>query len=139
MGMACLLAFTAGGCGSSRRVPAAATHAPAPFARLKSCLRKSGYAVSPESVADLHTAPRRFEFTAVWNLLNPSRVALALTFSRNTTGAKEAVAWTRASNAKIGKGVVAAPVVRIGKVGVLWTATPGRRSTKDVYGCIRRS
>jgi hypothetical protein len=137
VGMACLLALSAGGCGSTRRVPAAAAHAPTPFERLTTCLQKSGYAVTPESVASVHTAPRRFEFTAVWNLLNPSRVALAMTFSRTTTGAKEAAAWTRATNAKVGRGLVPAPVARIGKIDVLWTATPGARSTNDVYGCIR--
>ncbi len=95
--------------------------------------------MTPESPADVATAPARFEFTGVWNLLNPARVALALTFSRNTAGAQQAVAWTRRTNAKIGKGAVSAPVVRIGKVAALWTAEPPVRDATDVYGCIRRA
>lgn len=95
--------------------------------------------VTPESAADVATAPRRFGFTAVWNLLNPARVALALTFSRDSGGAQEAVVWTRRENKRLGRGAVKAPVVRIGKIDALWTATPPVRDTKDVYGCIRRS
>jgi hypothetical protein len=101
-------------------------------------LRKNGYTVTPESAADVGTAPRRFEFIAVWNLLNPSRVALALTFSRDTGGAEQATAWTRRENSKIGRGAVIAPVVRIGRIDVLWTAKPGVHDVKDVYGCVRR-
>ncbi len=51
------------------------------------CLGRNGYQVTPESPGDVETAPARFEFTTVWNLLNPSRVALALTFSKSTRGA----------------------------------------------------
>ncbi len=94
--------------------------------------------MTPESAADVGTAPRRFEFTSVWNVLNPSRVALALTFSRNTDGAKQAASWTRRENSKLGRGAVKAPVIRIGTIDALWTATPGAREAKDVYGCIRK-
>lgn len=137
VGLLCLLAVGAAGCGSAG--PAATTtvrHA-APYAQLKTCLRRKGYAVTPESAADLRTAPRRFEFTAVWNLLNMSRIALALTFSRDTGGAERASAWTRHENAKLGRGAVLAPVVRFGRIDVLWTATPGAHDLKDIYGCIR--
>jgi len=105
---------------------------------VKTCLRKNGYTVASESAADVGTAPRRFEFIAVWNLQNPSRVALALTFSRDTSGAQQAAAWTRRENSKIGRGAVIAPVVRIGKIDALWTAKPGVHDVKDVYSCIRR-
>lgn len=104
-----------------------------------SCLQKHGYAATPESPGDVETAPRRFEFTAVWNVLNPSRVALALTFSRSTGGAAQAVTWTRDENRKLAKGALSAPVVRIGKIDVLWTSKPGARNMHDVYGCIRSS
>jgi hypothetical protein len=141
--LACLLAVSAAGCGSSGHGTTTTTttsaRPPTPAGSLKACLRKRGYTVTPESPADVATAPHRFEFTGVWNLLNPSRVALALTFSRSTAGAKQAVAWTRRTNAKIGKGAVSAPVVRLGKVAALWTAEPGARDARDVYGCIRRS
>lgn len=93
--------------------------------------------MSPESRADLGTAPRRFDFVAVWNVLNPSRVALALTFSTDVVGAQRAAVWTRHANARIGKGDVRAPVVRIGKTDVLWTSQPGARNANDVYGCVR--
>jgi hypothetical protein len=106
---------------------------------LRACLRKDGYAVTPESAADVRTAPRRFEFTAVWNVLNPSRVALALTFSKNAAGAERAAVWTRRTNARIARGALSAPVLRIGKIDVLWTSRPGVRNMKDVYGCIMRS
>ena len=107
---------------------------------MRTCLRKEGYTIAPESAADLRTAPHRFEFIAVWNLLNPSklRVALALTFSSDTAGAEQAAAWTRRTNTKISRGKVLAPVVRIGKVDVLWTAKPAAPDVKDVYGCVRR-
>ena len=94
--------------------------------------------MTPESAADVGTAPRRFEFTAVWNVLNPSRIALALTFSRDTAGAELATAWTRRENTKIGKGAVSAPVVRIGRINVLWTAKPGVHDVEDIYGCVRQ-
>jgi hypothetical protein len=138
IGLACLLAVSAAGCGSSGHGATTSTQAVAPLVSLKSCLQRDGYTLTPESAADLGTAPRRFEFTAVWDVLNPSRVALALTFSRNTAGAKRAVVWTRRTNAKLARGAVSAPVVRIGKVDILWTSKPGARNMKDVYGCIRR-
>jgi hypothetical protein len=141
----CLVALCAAGCGSSRHAAATTTAAttttapkPPAYGALMSCLERSGYGVTPESPAELETAPGRFEFTAVWNLLNPSRIALAMTFSRNIAGAKKAVVWTRRTNARVGRKVVAAPVVRFGKIAVLWTATPGARSARDVYGCVRR-
>ncbi len=137
--LACLLAMSAAGCGSSSPQTTTTTvRKAAPLAPVKTCLRKDGYTVTPESAHDLGTAPRRFEFTAVWGLLNPSRVALALTFSRSTDGAQQAAVWTRRENAKISRGAVAAPVVRIGKTDVLWTAQPGAHNAEDVYGCVRR-
>ena len=138
IGLVCLLALCGAGCGSSRPAATTSTRAAAPFGALKTCLRREGYASTPETATVLRTAPRRFEFTAVWNVLNRSRVALALTFSRETGGAEQAAAWTRRENAKIGRGAVRAPVVRIGRIDVLWTATPGARDVKDVYGCIKR-
>ncbi|HUJ92758.1 MAG TPA: hypothetical protein VLW05_08660, partial [Gaiellaceae bacterium] len=35
---------------------------------LTACLRRHGYQVSPETAAEVHTAPSRFDFVAVWNL-----------------------------------------------------------------------
>jgi hypothetical protein len=140
IGLVCLLAVGAAGCGSSGRVATTTSVRPAtPYGPLKTCLRRKGYALTPESAADLRTAPRRFEFTAVWNVLNISRVALAMTFSRNTSGAEQAAVWTRRTNAKLGRGAVSAPVVRFGKIDVLWTAVPGVHDVKDIYGCIRQS
>jgi hypothetical protein len=104
---------------------------------MRLCLRHHGYAISPEAASVRGSAPRRFEFQSVWNVLNPNRVALAITISRTTTGAKRAAAWTRQSNAKLGKGAVRAPVVRFGRVDVLWTADPGPADKNDVYGCVR--
>ena len=146
MALTCLLALSAAGCGSSHKVakpPAPKPVAkpapkPAPFAALESCLEAHGYAVTPESPGDVATAPARFQFTSVWNVVNPSRVTFALTFSRDLTGAKQAAVWTRETNKKMGRSVVAAPVVRIGLIDVLWTATPGFVNTNDVYGCIRK-
>ncbi len=140
VGLACLLGLSAAGCGSSGHGTATTTTTTRPpTPSLKACLQSHGYAVTPESPADVATAPRRFDFTAVWNLLNPSRIALALTFSRSTAGAKQAVAWTRRTNAKLGKGAVHAPVVRLGRIAALWTADPPARDANDVYGCIRRA
>jgi hypothetical protein len=137
-GVVCLLAVSAAGCGSSGKATTTSARKVAPLALVRTCLRRDGYAVTSESPADVRTAPRRFEFIAVWNLLNPSRVALAMTFSRNTVGAEKAATWTRRENAKIDRGAVAAPVVRIGKTDMLWTAKPGAHDVKDVYGCVRR-
>jgi hypothetical protein len=86
---------------------------------MRLCLRHHGYAISPESTAVRATAPRRFEFVSVWNLLNLNRVALALTISRTAKGAERA------------------PVVRIGRFDALWTADPGPADKADVYGCMR--
>ena len=139
IGLALLLAVSAAGCGASGRNATTTTkRRAAPFGLLKACLQQNGYTVTPESAAELATALRRFEFTAVWNLLKPSQVALALTFSRDTAGAEQAAVWTRVEDRKIGKGVVIAPVVRFGKIDVLWTAAPVIQDTKYVYGCIRR-
>jgi hypothetical protein len=102
------------------------------------CLERVGYNVIPESPADVETGLPRFEFTAVWNLQNPSRVTLAVTFSRSTRGAEQTAIWTRREDSKIGHGVVAAPIVRIGKLNVLWTAKPRVRDAQHVYGCIRQ-
>lgn len=103
------------------------------------CLLKDGYTSSPETPADVHTAPARFEFTAVWNVQNPLRVGLALTFSRNIGGAKLAATWTRRENVKLARGALSTPVVRIGEIDVLWTSKPGARNMQDVYGCVRQS
>jgi len=138
IGLACLLVVSAPGCGSSGRGTTTSGRRAASFGPLKTCLQRNGYTVTAEPAADVGTAPRRFEFVAVWNLLNPSRVALALTFSRDTAGAKQASAWTRSENSKIGRGAVIAPVVRVGRIDVLWTAKPGVHDLKDVYGCVRR-
>ncbi len=148
LALVCLFAVSAAGCGSSHhaakppapKAPAPKTPAPkpAPFASLESCLEHHGYGVTPESPGDVATAPARFRFTDVWNVVNPSRVTFALTFSRSLSGAKQAAAWTRRTNAKMGRSLVAAPVVRIGRIDVLWTATPGPPNTTDVYGCIRQ-
>ncbi len=138
VGLVCLLALTAAGCGSSGQRTTTSARRATPFGPLKTCLRRNGYMVTPESGADVRTAPRRFEFIEVWNVLNLSRVALALTFSRDTGGAEQAAAWTRRENSSIGRGAVVAPVVRIGRIDVLWTAKPGVHDVKDVYGCIRR-
>jgi hypothetical protein len=108
---------------------------------MRLCLRHHGYEVSPESASVRGTAPRRFEFVAIWQLLNadPSlrRVSLALTISKSAAGAARAAAWTRRENAKLGKGVVHAPVARFGRIDVLWTAEPGRADARDIYGCVR--
>jgi hypothetical protein len=103
------------------------------------CFRKHGYSVTPDSATALKTASPRFDFLTVWNLLNPNRVALAVTFSRSLDGAKRAEKWVRRFNKKLSKGKVDAPVVRFGKVNVLWTAKPDPPDTRNIYGCIRQS
>jgi hypothetical protein len=143
LALVCLFAMTAAGCGSSHNSaqpppPKPPAPKPVPFASLESCLEGHGYAVTPESPGDVATAPARFQFTSVWNVVNPTRVTFALTFSRSLAGAKQAAAWTRRTNAKMGRSLVAAPVVRIGRINVLWTGTPAAPNTTDVYGCIRR-
>ena len=75
----------------------------------------------------------------MWNLLNPDRVALALTISKSPVGAKRAEVWTRKANARIGKGVVRAPVVRFGRINVLWTTDPDKIDKDAIYGCVRAS
>ena len=130
-----MLAVAAAGCGSSGKE----AKAPSPIQAMRLCLRHHGYAVSPESAAVRGTAPRNFEFVTVWDVLNPDRVALTLTVSRSPAGAARAVAWTRKSNAKVGKGVVRAPVVQFGRVAVLWTADPRPVDKSEVYGCVKQS
>lgn len=135
----CVCVLCAAGCGSSGRNSTVTSRtAGSPILSLRLCLRRHGYAISPESGSDIATAPRRFEFFAIWNVLNPSRVALALTFSRDSAGAAAAAAWTRRENAALDRGAVAAPVVRIGKVDVLWTAQPGVHDVEGVYPCLRQ-
>jgi hypothetical protein len=139
--LACAVALCAAACGSSgtKTTTATTAKAPSPLALIGKCLRTSGYTIAPESAADVHTAPKRFEFFAIWNIVNPQkrRVALALAFSRTTNGARKAAVWTRSYNAKIGRGKVHAPVVRIGTIDVLWTAEPAVGDVRDVYGCVR--
>ncbi len=137
--LASVLAVCAAGCGSSgpKATPTSAS-GPPPLGPLKACLRKHGYAVAPESARDVGTAPRRFGFVAVWNLRHPPQTALALTFSRDAGGAKQAATWTRRTNTRIGRGALIAPVVRVGVIDVLWTAKPRVGDAKDVYGCLRR-
>ncbi len=136
--LACLLALGAAGCGSSGGGSTTSSRRPAPLVTLRKCLRKAGYGVTAETASDVRTAPKRFKFVAVWNVLNPSRIALALTFSKDAAGARQAAAWTRRLNAKISKGAVSAPVVQVGTIDVLWTAKPGVDDVKDIYGCVRR-
>jgi hypothetical protein len=136
--LACLLVALLAGCGSSSRHAQASAAAPSPLGSLQVCLRKQGYQVSAEPPSVRRTAPRSFEFVAVWNLLNPDRVALALTVSKTRAGASRAAVWTRKANEKIGKGVVHAPVVQFGRIDVLWTTDPGPRDTNDIYRCVRQ-
>jgi hypothetical protein len=131
-------------CGSSSPKTArtvTTTHASelAALTPVRRCFRRRGYGITPDSAQALSTAPRRFDFVAVWNLLNPNRVALAVTFSRSEAAARRAAVWVRKENAKIGKGVVEAPVVQFGKVDVLWTAKPDPPDTRNIYGCVRRA
>jgi hypothetical protein len=132
-----VLAVSAAGCGSSGEKAAP----PSPYQSLRLCLRHHGYAVTPESATVRATAPSRFEFVAIWQLLNQNpalrRIALTLTISKSATGAAKAAVWTRKENAKLGKGVVKAPVTQFGRYLVLWTAEPGHGDAKDIYGCVR--
>jgi hypothetical protein len=130
---------SAAGCGSSKKPAQAPAKTPSPVASLRSCLRRHGYQVTPETADVRGTAPRRFEFLEVWNLLNPNRIALAVTISKTPTGAARAAVWTRQENAKLGKGVVHAPAVQFGRIDVLWTALPNRADRNDIYGCVRAS
>jgi len=138
----CLLAAAAAGCGASspKQAKAPTTTAKAvALAPIRSCLSRRNYNIQPDSLSALETAPRRFQFVTVWNLVNPNRVALALTISRTAEGAARAAAWTRRENRKIGKGVVAAPVVRFGRIDVLWTAKPDPPDVRNIYPCVRKS
>jgi hypothetical protein len=137
--LVCLLGAGAAGCGSSGTHTTTAGSAPSPLGLLQRCLEKHGYKVSAEPPSVRGTAPREFEFLAVWNLLNPDRIALALTVSRTPAGASRAAVWTRKANARIGKGVVHAPVVRFGRIDVLWTTDPEARDKSGIYGCVRKS
>jgi hypothetical protein len=138
---ACLLAMIVAGCGSGpKRVQAPAHRSTASaLMPMRLCFRRHGYSVAPEQPSDLRTAPRRFEFVAVWNLLNPDGIAVAVAVSSSVEGATRAAAWTRNENTKLGRGVVVAPVVQFGKIDVLWTAKPGRRDVQGIYGCVRPS
>jgi hypothetical protein len=140
----CVVAALLAGCGSSGRHPtttSAVTKSPLPS--LKSCFEKRGYTVAVESAQVRRTAPKEFEFVAVWNLVNPDlnrkRVALAITVSRTRAGASRAAAWLRKTNKRISKGVVRAPVVQFDKLNVLWTTDPATGDTHDIYGCVRQS
>lgn len=104
---------------------------------MRLCFRRHGYSVAPDGVSALRTAPADFEFVAVWNLVNPDRVSLAVTISKNADAARRAAVWTRRENAKIGKGLVVAPVAQFGRIDVLWTAKPGPRDVEGIYGCVR--
>jgi hypothetical protein len=134
-----LLAGGAAGCGSSSKHVRTSTAARSPLASLQACFRHHGYAVDVEPRRVRGTAPRDFEFVAVWNLLNPDRIALAVTVSKTPRGATRAAAWTRRTNKRIGKGAVTAPVVQFGRLNVLWTADPDPRDKHDIYGCVRQS
>jgi hypothetical protein len=145
--LVCLLAAAAAGCGSSSHGSAettqttATTHATqaSRLAALEYCLRQNGYIVTPITPAALRTAPRRFEFITVLNLQNPNRVPVAVAVSRSLAGATRAAKWTRKLNAKIGKGVVKAPVVQLDKIDVLWTAEPQPPDRRNVYSCVIRA
>ena len=141
--LSCLLAVGAAGCGSSGKhaqtTTTTKTTTAAKYHSLQSCLRRHGYQVSVEPPEVRRTAPRDFEFIAVWNLLNPHRIALAVTISKSADGAARAAVWTRKTNARIGKGVVHAPVARFGRINVLWTAEPDGADRNAIYGCVRGS
>jgi hypothetical protein len=135
----CLLGAGAAGCGSSGRHTTTAAVAKSPLPALKSCFERRGYKVDVEPPRVRATAPRSFEFVAVWNLLNPDRIALAVTVSKTHAGAARAAAWLRKTNKRITKGKVRAPVVQFDKLNVLWTTDPATRDTRDIYGCVRQS
>jgi hypothetical protein len=135
--LACLLAAGAAGCGSSGKPSPPKPGSAKALLPVRLCLRHNGYAVTPESAKIRRTAPKSFEFLAIWGLLNPARVALTVTFSKSEAGATRAQAWLRKENAKVGRGVVHAPVARFGKVDVLWTAQPSAADMKGIYGCVR--
>jgi hypothetical protein len=138
-----MVAAMLAGCGSSGKHATTSAVAKSPLPSLKSCFQRRGYTVDVESAQVRRTAPKEFEFVAVWNLVNPSpnrkRIALAITVSRTHAGAARAAAWLRKTNKRIGKGVVHAPVVQFDKLNVLWTTDPDSADTHDIYGCVRQS
>ena len=141
-----MLAAVSAGCGSSSHGSAQSTtqtttHATqaSKLAALEYCLRQNGYVVTPDSPAALRTAPRRFEFIAVWNLSNPNRVPVAVAISRSLAGATRAAKWTRTFNVKLGRGTVKAPVVQLDKIDVLWTMEPRPPDRRNVYSCVIKS
>lgn len=136
--MACLFAATVAGCGSSGKHAQTSAAAKSPLGSLRACFEQRGYKVDVEPARVRGTAPKEFEFVAVWNLLNPDRIALALTVSKTREGATRAAAWTRRTNEKIGKGVVHAPVAQFDRINVLWTTDPDQRDKTDIYGCVRQ-
>ena len=135
----CLVVAGAAGCGSSGAHTTTSAAAKSPLPSLKSCLERRGYKVDVEPPRVRATAPRSFEFVAVWNLLNPNRIALAVTISRTPDGAARAAAWLRKTNKKIAKGAVHAPVAQFGRIDVLWTAQPNRGDMQAIYPCVRPS
>jgi hypothetical protein len=137
----CLLGAGAAGCGSSSKHTTTSAVAKSPLPSLKSCFERRGYTVDVESAQVRGTAPKDFEFVAVWNLVNPTkkRIALAITVSKSREGAARAAAWLRKTNKRIAKGAVHAPVVQFDKLNVLWTTDPDPRDTHDIYGCVRQS
>jgi hypothetical protein len=141
--LACLLTGSLAGCGSSgNHTTTTSAVAKSPLPSLKSCFEKRGYTVDVESPQVRGTAPKEFEFVAVWNLVNPDptrkRIALAITVSKTRDGAARAAAWLRKTNKRIAKGVVRAPVVQFDKLNVLWTTDPATGDTHDIYGCVRK-
>jgi hypothetical protein len=139
--LVCLLGAGVAGCGSSGKHPTTTAVARSTLPTLKSCFERRGYNVAVESAQVRGTAPKAFEFVAVWNLVNPNgkRIALAITVSRTRAGAARAAAWLRKTNKRIAKGAVNAPVVQFDKLNVLWTTDPDPRDTRDIYGCVRKS
>jgi len=131
------------GCGSSGKHTTTSAVVKSPLPSLKSCFERRGYKVDVESPQVRGTAPKEFEFVAVWNLVNPNpnqkRIALAITVSRTRAGAARAAAWLRKSNKRIARGAVRAPVVQFDKLNVLWTTDPATGDTHDIYGCVRQS
>jgi hypothetical protein len=139
--LVCLLIGLLAGCGSSGKPTTTAGVSRSPLPSLKSCFERRGYNVDVEPPQVRGTAPKEFEFVAVWNLVNPNkrRIALAITMSRTRAGAARAAAWLRKTNKRIAKGAVHAPVVQFDKLNVLWTTDPDPRDTHDIYGCVRQS
>jgi hypothetical protein len=132
-----MLVVAAAGCGSSKKQ----ANPPSPYLSLRLCLRHHGYEVTPESARVRGTAPANFEFLQIWQLLNENpnlrRISLTLAVSKSPAGAGRAVVWLRKENAKLGKGVVHAPVAQFGRIDVLWTAQPGPADEHDIYGCVK--